>query len=203
MPAITSDGRVFRRIEEAPEGFARAAMAPQPPPVGALEVAQLSEAGLMDVVRKAAELRLLEEPPDYGDPMITDQGSLVVTLSTAGATYEHDVYAPGEEVDDDDAQAARDRLDEFVDFVSSLQTHLDGEIGPWTPYVPEQWVVDVHPQVESWDAEPWPFDVAPSEGCTSFELAGGTDTVSGVYTATVDGSDEIVEVRPALPFTAC
>jgi len=212
VPAITADGRVFRTVEQ-PAGFARpthaAAALPLGQPVGALEVAQLTDDGLRAVLRRAAELELLQQPPDYGAPGITDQGSLVVRLSTAGATYEHDVYAPDEDVDDPDAQAARDRLDDFVGFVGALREHVGDELGPWIPYVPEQWVVDVGAYVDPTSADAWPFDAAPMAGCTTFDVAGDTagdiDTVSGVYLATVPGADDdqVVEVRPALPFTAC
>ena len=199
IPAITADGRVFvQAAAPAPSGFAAPAMAPYVPVVGALQVAQLTDDGLERVLFEAASRRLLSEPPDYGDPGITDQGSLTVRLSTADATYTHSVYAPGERVDDATQQAARHRLDGFVDFVHDLREHVGDELGPWEPYVPEQWIVDVHPHVDAGDAEPWPFAAPPSNGCQAFAVV-GADTVSGVYT---DG-DVTVEVRPALPFTDC
>ena len=199
IPAITADGRVFVQASEpGPSGFATPAMAPHVPEVGAVQVAQLTAGGLERVLFEAASRRLLSEPPDYGDPMITDMGSLTVRLSTASATYTHSVYAPGELVDDTTQQAARHRLDGFVDFVHDLREHVGGELGPWEPYVPEQWIVDLHPHVDSGDAEPWPFAAPPSNGCQAFAVD-GADTASGVYT---DG-DVTVEVRPVLPFTDC
>lgn len=199
IPAITADGRVFvQAAAPAPSGFAAPAMAPYVPVVGALQVAQLTDDGLERVLFEAASRRLLSEPPDYGDPGITDQGSLTVRLSTANATYTHSVYAPGERVDDATQQAARHRLDGFVDFVHDLGEHVGDELGPWEPYVPEQWVVELHPYVDTGDAEPWPFPAPPSDGCQAFAVD-GADTASGVYT---DG-DVTVEVRPALPFTVC
>ena len=199
IPAITADGRVFvQATEPAQSGFAAPAMAPYVPVVGAVQVAQLSAEGLERVVFEAASRRLLGEAPDYGDPMITDMGSLTVRLSTASATYIHSVYAPGERVDNAAQQAARDRLDGFVDFVDDLREHVGDGLGPWAPYVPEQWMVALHPDVVAGDAEPWPFDIAPADGCQAFEVA-RTDTASGVYTY----GDVTVEVRPALPFNDC
>lgn len=203
VPAITADGRVFQRVDE-PQGFAAL---PLNPVTGALTVAQLTPDGLTAVLAEADELGLLQAPPDYGDPGITDQGYLTVTLTTADGTFEHSVYAPGEESGDRDADAARDRLDEFVDFVYSLQMQLGDDIGKPEPYVPEQWVIDTSPYVEQDDVRAWPFAVDPVDGCVALPAEGGTDTASGVYTVTVPGEDtdeeHIVEVRPALPFTDC
>lgn len=196
IPAVTADGRVFARAE------AEGAL-PLNDPTGALVTAQLTPAGLAQLMAKADELELLQTPPDYGDPGITDSGYLTVVLTTAEGTFEHSVYAPGEETGDADADAARERLDDFVDFINSLQTQLGDELGPWTPYIPEQWVVDPDAYVSSEGADPWPFDVDPAPGCTTFPLGGDSDTVSGVYVAAIEGRDQIVEVRPVLPFTDC
>ena len=148
---------------------------------------------------------LLQAPPDYGNPGISDQGYLVVTLTTAAGTFEHRVYAPGEPTQDPAADAARDRLDEFVSFLASLSSELGDDLGPWTPYVPEQWLVDTAPYVESSGSQPWPFDTEPVDGCATFPSDPDVDTASGVYavpTAT-SGGERVVEVSPALPFTEC
>lgn len=204
VPAITADGRVFDRAE-GPQGFAAAL--PLDPPTGALTIAQLTPAGLAEVLATADELGLLGTPPDYGDPGITDQGYLSVTIATADGTFEHSLYAPGEPSGDRDSDANRERLYEFVDFVSSLQMQLGDDISSPEPYVPDQWVVDTSPYVEQHDVEAWPFADDPVDGCTTFPTRPDLDTASGVYTVTVPGEDtdeeHIVEVRPALPFSEC
>ena len=96
------------------------------------------------------------------------------------------------------------RLDEFVRFVNSLHVQLGHEIGRAEPYVPEEWVVDTSPYVESRDVQPWTFDGDPVDGCTTFPSDADVDSVSGLYIVTVPGEDtdeaHIVEVSPALPF---
>jgi len=201
IPAITADGRVFDRAPAA-QGFTAAL--PLNQAIGPLVTAQLTPAGLQAVVAEADELGLLQTPPDYGDPGISDSGYLDVVLTTADGVYEHHVYAPGEETGDRDADAARDRLDEFVSFVGSLSQHVGDELGPWSPYVPERWVVDTAPYVESSDARAWPFATDPVDGCATFPSAADDDTASGVYTVESPGGVErTVEVSPALPFTEC
>jgi hypothetical protein len=198
-PAIAADGRVFRAARPAATGL-RFAAAPPLAPSGPLEVARLGTAGLATVFAKALELDLLRPPPDYGDPAITDMGTLVVTIAVDGATYVHAVYAPGEPVDDPAAQAARDRLAEFVSFAESLHLHLDDELGPWAPYLPERWVVDVDAYVDRAQTAPWPFETSPEDGCAVLATSGERDTASGTYTLTSDGHESLVAVRPALPF---
>lgn len=204
VPAITADGRVFMRADE-PQGFAAAL--PLGQPTGALTIAQLTPEGLDRVLAEADEAGLLQTPPDYGDPGITDQGYLEVTLATADGTFEHSVYAPDEDSGDPDADAARDRLDDFIQFVETLPLELGDEISQPEPYVPEQWVVDTSPYVEQDDVEAWPFEIDPADGCMTFPSDADLDTASGVYSVTVPGEDtdeeHIVEVRPALPFSDC
>lgn len=203
VPAITADGRVFDRAPR-PQGFAAAA-APLNDPVGTLVTAQLTPDGLRAVVAKAAALELLQTPPDYGEPGITDMGSLDVTLTTADGVYEHHVYAPNESTGDRSEDAARARLAEFVIYVRSLSIELGDDIGPWTPYVPDRWVVDTSPYVGVSDTEPWPFDTEPVDGCVAFPSDPDADTASGLYALASPGSeyDRVVEVSPALPFTEC
>lgn len=200
VPAITADGRLFERTPE-PQGI-RAL--PLGEPTGALTVSRLTSDGLAEVVAKANELGLLQAPPDYGDPGITDQSLLTVVLTTADGRYEHSVYAPEHDSGDRDADAARDRLDEFVRFVNSLHMQLADEIGAAEPYVPEQWVVDTSPWVESRDVQPWTFDGDPVDGCATFPSDADVDSVSGLYIVTMPGEDtdeaHVVEVSPALPF---
>jgi hypothetical protein len=203
VPAITADGRVFMRVD-GPQGLTAAL--PLGEPTGALTVAQLTPDGLIAVLAEAEALGLLGTPPDYGDPGITDQGYLRVTLATADGTFEHSVYAPGEETGDAEADAARDRLDDFVHFVDTLQMQLGDEISDPMPYVPEQWVIDTSPYVEQHDVTSWPFDIDPVDGCVALPSDAATDTASGVYSATLPGGtgrEHIVEVRPALPFDDC
>ena len=204
VPAITADGRVYMRVD-GPQGFAAAL--PLGQPTGALTVAQLTPDGLDMVLAEADALGLLQTPPDYGDPGITDQGYLRVTLATADGTFEHSVYAPGAETGDAETDAARERLDDFVHFVDTLQMQLGDEISQPAPYVPDQWVIDTSPYVEQHDVTTWPFDIDPVGGCVSLPSDADTDTASGVYSVTVPGEDtdeeHIVEVRPALPFTDC
>jgi hypothetical protein len=204
VPAITADGRVFMRID-GPQGFAAAL--PLGQPTGALTVAQLTPEGLDRVLAEADDAGLLQTPPDYGDPGITDQAYLRVTLATADGTFEHSVYAPGEESGDADADAARQRLDDFLTFVDTLQMQLGEEISEPEPYVPAQWVIDTSPYVEQDDVRAWPFTIDPVDGCVTLPSEPDADTASGVYSVTVPGEDtdeeHIVEVRPALPFDDC
>jgi hypothetical protein len=204
VPAITADGRVFMRAE-GPQGFAAAR--PLGQATGALTVAQLTPEGLDRVLAAAGDAGLLHTPPDYGDPGITDQGYLEVALATAEGTFEHSVYAPDEETGDADADAARQRLDDFLTFVDTLQMQLGDEISDPEPYVPAQWVIDTSPYVEQHDVRAWPFTIDPVDGCVALPSDAGADTASGLYSVTVPGEDtdeeHVVEVRPALPFTDC
>jgi hypothetical protein len=201
VPAITADGRVFVRAPGA-QGFAAL---PVSQPVGALVTAQLTEQGLADVKARAESLGLLRPPPDYGDPGITDQGYFTLTLTTEAGTFVHHVYAPGETTGDADADAARDRLADFADFIDSLPAELGDGIGPWQPYVPQQWLVDTDAYVATSAARQWAFDEPPVDGCVAFDSDGDGDSVSGVYTYMAPDADRalVVEVQPALPFTDC
>lgn len=203
VPAITADGRVFERVADA-QGFA--AVAPPKPAIGALTVSQLTPEGLAQVLAFAHELGLLTDPPDYGDVGVTDQGDAITTLTTADGTFVHSVYAPGYETGDPDADAARERLAQFVRFVGALHTELGDDISHPEPYVPDQWIVNTSPYVSSGFAPAWPFDDAPVDGCVTLPLADSTDTVSGVYTLPDDtdtGRGHVVHVSPVLPFSDC
>lgn len=199
LPLITADGHVYTDGAPATRSSLRSAVAPLPPSPQPVDVAELTADGLAAVVAKAHELGLLSTPPDYGDPHITDVGSLTLTLTTAERTFVHHAYAPDERTGIRAEDAARDRLQEFTRFLDDLAAELGDDLGDAVPYVPAQWVVDTHPLADATAAEDWPFAAAPTDGCATFPLEGGVDTATGVYFADTGTRHHTVTVRPALP----
>ena len=85
-------------------------------------VRTLDDAGLQMVLDQAEEAQLLQTPPEYGQPGVTDVPSTAVSLATADDTYTHSAYALGfEDPGLPAAQtAARTRLDGFVKWLEDI-----------------------------------------------------------------------------------
>jgi len=202
---VTAGGLVYRTtgIPDGAGGWrAPGAAPPAPPPPAALEVAELSPAGLAQVLGRLAELGLASEPPDYGDVGITDQDTFEMTITTSAGTFFHSVYARGEETGDGAADDSRQRLEDFVGFLGNLESELGDDMGGFAPFVPEQWSITADDFSRA-SGIPWPFSEPAVVGCTSFpedEIAAGrTDGATGLYA--VDGRPFAVE--PLLPGEDC
>ena len=181
LPLITADGHVYTDGARATRSGVRRAMAPLPPSPQPVDVALLTPDGLAAVVAEAHELGLLAAPPDYGDPQVTDSGSLTVTLTTADGSFVHRADAPDERTGVRGEDAARDRLQRFTRFLDDLGDELGDDLGPREPYVPTRWIVDTDPLAQASAADEWPFPDGPVDGCAAFPLDDGADAVTGVY----------------------
>jgi hypothetical protein len=88
-----------------------------------LQEHRVTRDGLRRIVDEARAAALLEdEPPDYGDPGITDQPTTTVTVRAGGTTRQVDVYALGFEgrvsgVTPEQSENRR-RLEEFIQHAS-------------------------------------------------------------------------------------
>lgn len=201
---VYEDGRVYRRTDTSdwytPDGFTAAAglrpsMAPPAPP-GAYEWASLSDAALDDLVDQIAELGLLDDDLDFGDPMITDSPSSDLVVSIDGEVTEHDVYAPG--YDDgltDEQQANRAAYDELRSTLFVLEDTFGDELSKFAPYVPDEWVVGTGMYWADDVQRPWPLADDPVDGECVTLPNGDTDTATGGYL--FDG--DIVVADAALP----
>lgn len=214
---VTADGSVYRRTRPGPHGFgsvappaAEAAAAPPAEPGPApYEVARLTEAGLAQLFADAAGSGLVAPPPDYGHPGPTDQGTFTVVVTTADDEYRHALYAPGELTGDDDTDAARDRLADFVDLTLDLEGRLGEELSAFEPFEPDQWRVELDAYAATADVRAWPLGALPPEGCTTFAAddfvdssggRSGPDPVSGVYETE---QDDLVVLAPVMPWQEC
>lgn len=204
LPVITADGHVYTDAREPTDSASASFQVPLPPAPQPVAVAQLTATGLQEVMLEAQRLGLIGAPPDYGDPKITDQGSLKVTVTTAHGPFVHSVYAPGERTGVRRQDAAREALNSFVAFIDGLPGRLDGELSDAEPYVPSRWLVELEPKYQRMAAPPpWPFAQPPVKGCATFPLDRDVDTATGVYRVTIDGRERMVSVKPALPFVVC
>lgn len=172
---LYGDGTVIALpVERSPGGFP------------ALETYRLSGEGVEWVLRQAEAAGLLGPAPDYGEPAVTDVGTVTVTISAAGIQIAHSVYAPGFE---DEAAgltpmqiAARRALARFVDAVVSLpESRPDLLAENLRPYVVDSlavWAWELPGEVGALQVEDWPLaeplgrssPEAPS-GAICFEVA--------------------------------
>ena len=160
-------------------------------------VRTLDDAGLQMVLDQAAEAQLLQTPPEYGQPGVTDLPSTAVRLATAADTYTHSAYALGfEDPGLPAAQtAARARLDGFVKWLEDIDQSAAGAVSK-----PEDWqspslaVLAVPSQrlrEDAAEAKPWPVagvDLSQAGQCLLIEGADAdavADALSGVPTGTL------------------
>lgn len=197
------DGRVYRRVDTdgwyTPTGFATASgvrMAPPPPP-GALEWATLSDEAIDDLVAQIVDLGLLDDDLEFGDPMITDSPTSLLTLSIDGDEATHSVYAPGHDQGlTPDEKANRAAYDELRALLFDLEDAFDDELTPFSPYVPDRWVVVVGGYWYGPVDRPWPLGDEPVDGtCVELPTDDDTDTATGGYLV----GDEVVVADAALP----
>jgi len=197
---VTSRGEVYRRNEE-PEGFVGSGyMAPTPVAPTGWEVAQLTDAGLDDMIAIADEHGFLDPPPDYA-LFVTDSNPFWISVTLASAGYEHEIYDPEDlDVGDDEADAARRRARDFVEAMANLPDRLGADLGPFEPYLPAAWFVHAQPHADDGGVADWPFTDGPVEGCTSFPgdepTAEGVDGATGRYVH----EDTVYDVIPRFPW---
>lgn len=183
-----------------------------------LQTSRLTPEDLDAVADAARDAGLLADAPSYGQPMITDVGSTLVTVRVDGVTYEHDAYAldmvldpgsPGAEGLTDAELEARAALAGFVDQVRSL---VDG-VEATGPYRPGAFAVMARPVDDGEQGlEPapsvheWPLDV-PLAGADCVVVDGAdAETLLPVLEAarqndrmTHDGATYEVWARVMLP----
>jgi hypothetical protein len=184
--------------------YGLAAIAPAPAGPMPMTVRHLTDEGLQRVFERAAELGLLDRPPDYADVNVTDSGSTYLELRDVDGTYEHVAYALGyddEEVDDE-RQAFLDMVEELADLerLAGRRNLSDPE-----PYTPDTYAVTGDELVTSGGQE-WPAAVPLEEGCVELPLERFPDPVAGTYR--YDGGDaddrtRRVWVVPDLPGDDC
>ena len=114
------------------------------PLLPALVERTITEDGIQTLLAKADELGLLADV-EYGDPptLITDVPDTVVTITVDGVTYRHVAYALGI---DDEPEAARANLSEFVTAATDLATTVGAsELGPEAPMVSDSYLIRAIP----------------------------------------------------------
>jgi hypothetical protein len=130
-----------------------------------LETYRLSEEGVQWVLEQADATGLLSSPPDYGQPLVTDVGTVTVTITAGGVQVSHSVYGPGFEDEAaglTDAQIeARKALAGFVSSIVALPEAQPGLLaGPAGPYPVESlevWAWELAAEVEGATVEEWPL----------------------------------------------
>lgn len=156
---------------------------------------ELSAEGIEAVLQAAEDAGLLERAADYGAPAVTDLPTSVLTISLAGASYEHSAYALGFEGDDSITAAqkeARNRYAAFATYLRTLPT-AHAELLSAAPAAYEPAAVDVYLWERETDpgvvesAPEWPFTAAPSE------WPAPADTAFGGACRTVQG-DELAQI---------
>jgi hypothetical protein len=205
---VFGDGRVL--MTEQSEGMPNA-FVPR-------TVRTLDDAGLQMVLDQAADAQLLQTPPEYGQPGVTDLPSTAVRLATADDTYTHSAYALGfEDPGLPAAQtAARARLDGFVKWLEDIDESAAGAVSK-----PEDWqspslavlAVPAQGTVEGPAPKPWPVagvDLSQADQCLPVEGADAaavaealSDVPTGTRWTSGDG-DYSVTARPVdLPDEGC
>ena len=205
---VYADGRVFRRVVEpafggfTARGFASShpRMAPPPAP-SSYELAQLTDDGLEWLLERADELGMLVDDPDYGDPMITDNPTSSLVVTTDDETFEHNVYAPGIDVDGRVEQERREHFREFSATLVDLEAEIDDDISDFAPWTPDAWMVSDRTWLFEEPTREWPLDEPPVAGdCVVLPTDAGDDTATGAYIAP-DGTFVVADA--ALPGTEC
>lgn len=160
----------------------------------------LSDDGIGWVLGQADAEGLIAPPPDYGQPAVTDVGTVTTTIRAGGGEFAHSVYGPGFE---DEAAAglepaqvdARQAFARFVDAVVALPADhpelLVGEPAPYDPAAVAVWAFEL-PADADVPAEPWPL-ATPLPDLPA-------DAVSGNRCAVVTGAD-IVALQEAFAGT--
>lgn len=203
---IAGDGRAYSPAARAPRRGATAGLlsiAPAPAAPTPMIVRQLTPAGMSLLFARAAELGLLEPPPDYADVQVTDALSTSLLVRDDDGTYVHKAYALGysdEEVDDE-RQAFADMVDDLADLPGLLGA---ANVGDAEPYVPVTFAVTVEPASTS-DGQRWPPAVPLDTGCVDLPVDRFPDGVSGsyLYDAGEGEPAERVWVVPDLPGDDC
>jgi hypothetical protein len=201
---IAGDGSVFQLDDQIPadfggEGFA--AIAPLPPSPAPVVRRQLTETGLQIVFQRAEELGLLDTPPEYESPNVTDSGSTSLTLRDAHGTYEHRAYALG--FDDPESDRDRRALLSMVEDLGDLEALVGRNISDLEPYVPDTYHVRTGTLFTGEEGQAWPEGVPVEEGCVRLPIERFPAGVSGTYRY-VGGDGEVqIWVAPDLPGDDC
>ncbi len=149
----------------------------------------LSDDGIGWVLGQADAEGLIAPPPDYGQPPVTDVGTVTTTIRANDGEFAHSVYGPGFENEEaaglEPAQVeARQALAGFVDAVVALPTdHPELLVASPTPYDPAAvavWAFEL-PADADVPSEPWPL-ATPLADLPA-------DTVSGNRCTVVTGAD--------------
>jgi hypothetical protein len=162
-----------------------------------LETYRLTPEGVEALLAAARDAGLLEGAPQYGQPLVTDLPTTVVTISDGDSSFSHAVYALGfedpaaglsaDEVD------ARGRLRAFIDDAVSLVSARPELVAePQAAYSPEAL------EVYAWEfsgerpeTAPIPWPLGPLGDLRN-------DVANGIRCGTVTGGD-ITAIREAAP----
>ena len=184
---LYGDGTVLARPEN--ETF------PSPPQ---LLRYRLTPEGIQTVLAAADDAGLLGEAPDYGQPMVTDVPTTILTIAVDGASVSHSAYAL--EFEDDPGltaaqREARQRFAGFAEYLRTLPTSapdaLAEEPAPYEPEAADVYVFEreVEP---GFTAPEWPFDRLPTDWPPA-----SSDTAFGGSCLTILGAELEPYLAPA------
>jgi hypothetical protein len=168
--------------------------------------------GLRRIVDEARAAGLLEdEPPDYGDPDVTDQATTTVTVRAGGITRQVDVYALGFKgrvsgVTPEQSENRR-RLEHFIGLAGDSGALADVVVpGSERRYEPAVLAVLVRPSDSTdGDARTWPLGDLAGIDCgvyTGSDLATVLDVARGAREGdrwTSRNATYQIDFRPLLP----
>lgn len=202
---VTGDGRLI--VQGAVPAIYPGPLLPN------LQVRTISEAGVQQLLERAAEHGLLT-PREYTNPTnIADAPDTVVTLQVNGETIEHRAYALGLSDESDELRA---ELAAFVAEATGEWLYGDNpELGPEMPYVSDTYLIRATPvnDLTGYEIEPtvtdWPADLAPladAGECATYpadSLRAMFEQANQLTFFTDDDVQYQLTVKPLLPGDGC
>ena len=171
---------------------------------------------IQQLTAMADRLGLLADVAYRPNDLVVDAPDTIVDITVGGRTFHHDAYALG--IDDKEADAARQRLLQFVTALSDLEGTVGADaLGPERPFRPDRYLIqaveiglatsttDVAPTVVPWPADA-PVRLADATTCAelpaSFAAPLFEDANARTYFADA-GATYYVAAVPQVPGRTC